>query len=243
MHVLSACKKYAGTAYVHRHKAALRVLCYHLKHWYGIDETLVLPYAPGDIEPVVENERCLIYWNNSFPMLELVQANKPDIKTMCVIEISAPAEVNIVSKEEEKRTEYQELLGQLQRLWPDNAVLVIGSLCGMSDSNCSPHGVGSSRCGMEQQARFDVRGRSFHQAKLWSSARAFGDRAHFRATTAPATLIIDDVRLDDEGVYRCRVDFRNSPTRNSKNFRPYFLSHKRKLAKPTHADRQTDRYE
>ncbi|VEN47730.1 unnamed protein product, partial [Callosobruchus maculatus] len=63
---------------------------------------------------------------------------------------------------------------------------------------------------------FDVRGRSFHQAKLWSSARAFGDRAHFRASTAPATLIIDDVRLDDEGVYRCRVDFRNSPTRNSK---------------------------
>nr|CAH7714899.1 unnamed protein product [Callosobruchus chinensis] len=109
---------------------------------YGIDETPVLPYAPGDIESVVENERCRIYWNYSFPTLELVQANKPDIvvldhqqKTMFVIEFSAPAEVKIVSKEEEKRAKYQELLGQLRRLWPDYAVgllvMVIGSLGGM----------------------------------------------------------------------------------------------------------------
>nr|CAH7747856.1 unnamed protein product [Callosobruchus chinensis] len=145
MHLLSAWKTYAGTAYVHRHNAALRVLYYHLRHSYGIDETPVLPYAPGDIESVVENERCRIYWNYSFPTLELVQANKPDIvlldhqqKTMFVIEFSAPAEVNIVSKEEEKRTKYQELLGQLRRLWPDYAVslllMVIGSLGGMRNT-------------------------------------------------------------------------------------------------------------
>nr|CAI5837629.1 unnamed protein product [Callosobruchus analis] len=145
MHLLSACKTYAGTAYVHRHNAALRVLYYHLRHSYGIDETPVLPYAPGDIESVVENERCRIYWNYSFPTLELAQANKPDIvlldhqqKTMFVIEFSAPAEVNIVSKEEEKRTKYQELLGQLRRLWPDYTVsllvMVIGSLGGMRNT-------------------------------------------------------------------------------------------------------------
>nr|CAH7752249.1 unnamed protein product [Callosobruchus chinensis] len=100
MHLLSACRTYAGTAYIHRHNAALRVLYYHLRHSYGIDET----------------PRCRIYWNYLLPTLELVQANKPDIvllhhqqKTMFVIEFSAPAEVNIVSKEEEKRTKYQEL--------------------------------------------------------------------------------------------------------------------------------------
>nr|CAH7731350.1 unnamed protein product [Callosobruchus chinensis] len=123
MHLLSACRTYAGTAYVHRHNAALRVLYYHLRL----------------------NERCRIYWNYSFPTLELVQANKPDIvlldhqqKTMFIIEFSAPAEVNIVSKEEEKRTKYQELLGQLRRLWPDYAVsllvMVIGSLGGMRNT-------------------------------------------------------------------------------------------------------------
>nr|CAH7765104.1 unnamed protein product [Callosobruchus chinensis] len=86
-----------------------------------------------------------IYWNYSFSTLELLQANKPDIvlldhqqKTMFVVEFSAPAEVNIVSKEEEKPTKYQELLGQLRRLWPDYAVsllvIVIGSLGGMSNT-------------------------------------------------------------------------------------------------------------
>nr|CAH7725921.1 unnamed protein product [Callosobruchus chinensis] len=145
MHLLSACKTYAGTAYVHRHNAALRVLYYHLRHSYGIHEMPVLPYAPGDIESLVENERCRIYWNHSFPTLELVQANKPDIvlldhqqKTMFVIEFSVPAEVNIVSKEEEKRTKYQELLGQLRRLWPGYAVsllvMVIESLGGMRNT-------------------------------------------------------------------------------------------------------------
>nr|CAH7757184.1 unnamed protein product [Callosobruchus chinensis] len=111
----------------------------------NIDGTPVLPYAPGDIESVVKNERCRIYWTYSFPTLELVHANKSDIvlldhqqKTMFVIEFSAPAEVNIVSKEEEKRTKYQELLGQLRRLWPDYAVsllvMVIGSLGGMRNT-------------------------------------------------------------------------------------------------------------
>lgn len=63
---------------------------------------------------------------------------------------------------------------------------------------------------------FDVRGRLFNQAKLWSAPTVFGPRAYFRAATNPATLVIDNISLADEGIYRCRVDFRNSPTRNSK---------------------------
>ncbi|XP_067617196.1 uncharacterized protein side-IV isoform X2 [Eurosta solidaginis] len=63
---------------------------------------------------------------------------------------------------------------------------------------------------------FDVRGRQFGQARLWSSPLAFGTRAYFSSTSHPAQLKIDNVRIEDEGVYRCRVDFRNSPTRNLK---------------------------
>lgn len=50
--------------------------------------------------------------------------------------------------------------------------------------------------------------------KLWSSPTAFANRAYFRTTSHPAQLLIDDIQLKDEGVYRCRADFRNSPTRN-----------------------------
>ncbi|GLH02172.1 Uncharacterized protein GBIM_08211 [Gryllus bimaculatus] len=63
---------------------------------------------------------------------------------------------------------------------------------------------------------FDVRGRQYGQAKMWSSPKAFGKRAYFRTASTPAQLLVEDVKLADEGVYRCRVDFRNSPTRNQK---------------------------
>ncbi|GLV36523.1 sidestep III [Carabus blaptoides fortunei] len=61
---------------------------------------------------------------------------------------------------------------------------------------------------------FDVRGRAFNKALHWSDPNIFGPRAYFVTVSKPATLTLDTVQLDDEGIYRCRVDFRNTPTRN-----------------------------
>lgn len=142
MHLLSACPVYATSAYIHRHNAALRVLYYHLRHKYGIDNTPVMPYAPGDIESVVENDNCRIYWNFSFSTIRQIQANKPDIvlldkltKSIYVIEFSAPAEINLILKEEEKRTKYIPLVYELKQLFPGHSVqtvvLIIGALGGI----------------------------------------------------------------------------------------------------------------
>ncbi|KAK2575511.1 hypothetical protein KPH14_011232 [Odynerus spinipes] len=62
---------------------------------------------------------------------------------------------------------------------------------------------------------YDARSRQFGKTKLWSAPNFWGHRATFRASP-PAQLTIQDLRESDEGVYRCRVDFRNSPTRNFK---------------------------
>ncbi|XP_014477343.1 PREDICTED: nephrin-like [Dinoponera quadriceps] len=61
---------------------------------------------------------------------------------------------------------------------------------------------------------FDVRGRAFNKALNWSDSTAVGPRAYFVTVTKPAALSLEAVQLDDEGIYRCRVDFKNSPTKN-----------------------------
>ncbi|XP_012285308.1 hemicentin-2 [Orussus abietinus] len=64
---------------------------------------------------------------------------------------------------------------------------------------------------------FDSRGRrQFSNARQWSSPMALGARAYFITATKPAHLSIDRLEIEDEGTYRCRVDFENSPTRNQK---------------------------
>ncbi|XP_043482941.1 neural cell adhesion molecule 2-like [Leptopilina heterotoma] len=61
----------------------------------------------------------------------------------------------------------------------------------------------------------DARGRRpISNARLWSSPLALGPKAYFISTAKSAHLSIDRLELKDEGVYRCRVDFENSPTRN-----------------------------
>ncbi|KAL7041688.1 hypothetical protein ACKWTF_000854 [Chironomus riparius] len=61
---------------------------------------------------------------------------------------------------------------------------------------------------------FDVRGKPLQLARHWSAPEIFGSRAKFNTDVEPATLDIDDIRRHDEGVYRCRVDFRTAQTQS-----------------------------
>lgn len=61
---------------------------------------------------------------------------------------------------------------------------------------------------------FDVRGRPLSKAVQWADPHLLGPRAYFVTVSKPASLTMDSVRLEDAGIYRCRVDFKTSPTRN-----------------------------
>lgn len=57
----------------------------------------------------------------------------------------------------------------------------------------------------------DSRSGPLESSVKWSG---LGDRAHFDVTSPTQSLVINPVEAQDDGDYRCRVDFRSSPTRN-----------------------------
>ncbi|XP_049308950.1 uncharacterized protein LOC105230208 [Bactrocera dorsalis] len=61
---------------------------------------------------------------------------------------------------------------------------------------------------------FDARGRPLHQAIPWADENVFKNKAHFYYDTTPPALRIKNIQLSDAGLYKCRVDFHKSPTRN-----------------------------
>ncbi|KAK9708480.1 Immunoglobulin V-set domain [Popillia japonica] len=63
---------------------------------------------------------------------------------------------------------------------------------------------------------FDSRDKKLEQGRHWSDESILGDRATFRYQDQPAKLILERTRDSDGGTYHCRVDFKQSPTKNVK---------------------------
>ncbi|XP_053667704.1 nephrin [Anopheles marshallii] len=61
---------------------------------------------------------------------------------------------------------------------------------------------------------FDARGKSLQQAIHWSDEAVLKSKAYFYYDTSPPALRIKGVKQEDTGLYRCRVDFHKSPTKN-----------------------------
>ena len=60
----------------------------------------------------------------------------------------------------------------------------------------------------------DLRARPLEQAKHWKNER-LAARAQFDTSAAStAAFMLSNVTEDDDGIYRCRVDFRHTPTRH-----------------------------
>jgi len=62
---------------------------------------------------------------------------------------------------------------------------------------------------------YDTRGKSYLDARHWSDDNILEGRAFFRGDNNPGRLVLDNINPNDQGVYKCRVDFRTAPTRIS----------------------------
>lgn len=58
----------------------------------------------------------------------------------------------------------------------------------------------------------DARDKQLEEGQHWSNEQALGGRAYFRIATDPPSLVIENVKESDAGLYKCRLDFKNSPT-------------------------------
>lgn len=64
---------------------------------------------------------------------------------------------------------------------------------------------------------YDTRGeaKNYDEARHWSDDKVLSGRAFFLGDHNPGRLRLEDVGGRDQGVYKCRVDFRKAPTRIS----------------------------
>ncbi|KAK3918044.1 Poliovirus receptor-like protein, partial [Frankliniella fusca] len=68
----------------------------------------------------------------------------------------------------------------------------------------------------QEKQSYDVRSKKGSGPSHWKDQELLQQRAYFRTETEPATLALTGVEERDAGNYRCRVDFKASPTRNTK---------------------------
>lgn len=68
--------------------------------------------------------------------------------------------------------------------------------------------------GMEEKPIYtlDARDKTLEEARHWSDDKVLEGRAFFRSSLSPGRLMIDSVKLYDDGTYKCRVDFKIQPT-------------------------------
>jgi hypothetical protein len=60
----------------------------------------------------------------------------------------------------------------------------------------------------------DARGGALETGAHWAMGSALGARTFFLTSAGSGRLRVTRVEAEDQGVYRCRVDFFNSRTRN-----------------------------
>jgi len=68
--------------------------------------------------------------------------------------------------------------------------------------------------GMEERPIYtlDARDKTLEEARHWSDDKVLEGRAFFRSSLSPGRLMIDSVKPYDDGMYKCRVDFKIQPT-------------------------------
>jgi hypothetical protein len=108
-HVLTGCSKWLPTLYIDRHDSVARSLHYRICEKFD----LASQHYSQRVEPVKENDRIKLYWNQPVQTKTIIRHNKPDIvifekaaKTATIIEVAVSWFTGIEKQIEIKRNRY-----------------------------------------------------------------------------------------------------------------------------------------
>ena len=147
-HLMAGCPMLAPTSYIHRHNLVASVIHWHLCHTFGIGEIANNWYSHQPL-PVVENASIKMLWDFDIITVSHIPSNHPDLvvflketpEKILLIEVSCPADINVLDKENEKITKYQRLAGEMSRTYCQPAVIipVVFGVSGVVSNNQKRH--------------------------------------------------------------------------------------------------------
>ena len=121
-HLVAGCSILASSEYKDRHNKAASIVHWRMCQKYGID--VHRQWYRHELLSVVKNERVKILWDVNIYTDKLIHARRPDIvvvdksaRKVTLIDMTIPADKNILEKEKEKVVKYQDLRIELQRIW------------------------------------------------------------------------------------------------------------------------------
>ena len=108
-HVMAGCSRWLPTLYIDRHDSVARYLHYRICEKYG----LASQHYSQRVEPVKENDRIKLYWNQPVQTKTVIRHNKPDIvafdkiaKAATIIEVAVSWFTGMERQVELKRNRY-----------------------------------------------------------------------------------------------------------------------------------------
>lgn len=135
-HIIAGCSYLAPTLYLERHNRIASYLHWNILKSMGSD-VCDLWYQHQPLT-VVETQQGVVLWDMALHTDTRSPANRPDIvvknfpeKTCLLIDVAVPADANVHKKEVEKKTKYQDLQIEVQRLWSLRTTIipvVVGAL-------------------------------------------------------------------------------------------------------------------
>ena len=134
-HVVSGCKTLAQKEYKRRHDNVARAVHWKLCEKYGLERSV--KWYEHTLRSVVDDERIKILWDVGIQCDHVIEARRPDIeiinkedKNCFIVDIAIPGDLRLSKKEGENVEKYQDLRGEIMRMWNLKSVtpIIVGVL-------------------------------------------------------------------------------------------------------------------